>query len=286
MQIILLTVFTLVAFAANSLFCRMALGGELIDPLSFTTIRLVSGTLLLILISGFVGESNSVLEKKNSWDSGAALFVYAAAFSLAYISLDTGIGALILFGAVQITMIGAGIRSGERPSPIQWLGLIIALAGLVYLVLPGISAPDPLGALLMICSGIAWGIYSIRGKGTITPILSTTANFSRAASLAIISSIIAFSFFYAETVGVILAIISGTVTSAIGYILWYKALAGLTTTVASIVQLLVPALASFGGIIVLDEYLSLRLILASILILGGVGIVISKRVEIDPMSSN
>ena len=277
MLIILLTVFTLLAFAANSLFCRMALGGELIDPVSFTTLRLLSGALILIPISRLSGESQTVSEKKGTWGSGIALFVYAATFSLAYIFLETGMGALILFGAVQVTMISLGMKSGERPSPAQWFGLIAAFAGLVYLVLPGISAPDPLGASLMAVSGIAWGVYSIRGKGLMKPILSTSRNFSRAVPLAIISSVSAFSFVYIEISGVILALLSGTITSAIGYILWYKALRGLTITRASIVQLVVPILAAFGGVVFLAEQVSIRLVIASAFILGGVAIAVINK---------
>ena len=273
----ILTALTLIAFAANSLLCRMALGGELIDPVSFTTLRLVSGAFILVPISRFAAESPSAREKKASWGSGLALFVYAAAFSLAYVSLNTGMGALILFGAVQATMIGAGLKSGERPHPVQWLGLIAALGGLVYLVSPGITAPDPLGAFLMLISGIAWGIYSVRGKGVTAPISSTTANFVRAAPMAAIASAIAFSLVHVGETGIVLALVSGTLTSGLGYILWYKALRGLTTTRAAIVQLLVPVLAAFGGVAFLAEQVSVRLAIASALILGGVTMAILNR---------
>ena len=271
----ILTALTLIAFAANSLLCRMALGGELIDPVSFTTLRLVSGAFILVPISRFAAESPPAPEKKGSWGSGLALFVYAAAFSLAYVSLNTGMGALILFGAVQATMIGAGLKSGERPHPVQWLGLIAALGGLVYLVSPGITAPDPLGAFLMLISGIAWGVYSVRG--VTAPISSTTANFVRAAPMAAIASAIAFSLVHVGETGIVLALVSGTLTSGLGYVLWYKALRGLTTTRAAIVQLLVPVLAAFGGVAFLAEQVSLRLAIASALILGGVTMAILNR---------
>jgi len=280
----ILTAFTLIAFAANSLLCRMALGGELIDPVSFTTLRLVSGAIILVPISRLAAGSPPALEGQGpeshgSWGSGLALFAYAIAFSLAYVSLDAGMGALILFGCVQATMIGAGLKAGERLHPVQWLGLITALSGLVYLVSPGIAAPDPLGAFLMSISGIAWGVYSVRGKGVAAPVLSTTANFVRAAPMAAIASALAFSLVHAETKGVILALVSGTLTSGLGYVLWYKALRGLTTTRASIVQLLVPVLAAFGGVVFLAEQVSARLAIASALILGGVAMAVLTRVR-------
>jgi drug/metabolite transporter (DMT)-like permease len=186
-------------------------------------------------------------------------------------------GALILFGCVQATMIGAGLKSGERPHPAQWLGLATALGGLVYLVSPGITAPDLQGALLMAISGIAWGVYSLRGKSESAPVLSTTANFVRAAPVTALASAMAFSLAHAETRGVILAVVSGTITSGLGYVLWYKALRGLTTTQASIVQLLVPVLAAFGGVMFLAEQVSARLAVASALILGGVAVSILTR---------
>jgi drug/metabolite transporter (DMT)-like permease len=273
----ILVVFTLIAFAANSLLCRMALGSGLIDPVSFTTLRLISGAIILVPISRLVAEAPPATERKGPWGSGVALFVYAIAFSLAYISLDAGMGALILFGAVQATMLGAGLKSGERPHPAQWLGLIIALGGLVYLVFPGITAPDPLGALLMLIAGIAWGVYSVRGKGVPAPVSSTARNFVRAAPLAAITSAIASSMGHAEETGVILAVMSGSLTSGLGYVLWYKALRNLTTTRAAILQLLVPVLAAFGGVVILAERVSVRLAVASALILGGVAMAVLKR---------
>lgn len=274
MSVVILTAVTLVAFAANSLLCRMALGGHLIDPVSFTTIRLVSGALALIPISRLFSESKTERKTKGSWGSGFALFAYAAAFSLAYVSLNTGMGALILFGSVQVTMIVAALKSGENLAPVQWLGSATAIGGLLYLVLPGISAPNPLGALLMCVSGIAWGVYSIRGKGASAPIIMTAGNFTRSAPMAIIASAIAFSAIRLELFGILLALISGVITSGMGYVLWYKALRSLTTTQASVVQLLVPPLAAFGGVAFLSEQVSARLISASALILGGVALTV------------
>lgn len=277
MTVLVLTSFTLVAFAANSLFCRMALGEQLIDPISFTTLRLGSGALALILISRFVEKSKTSRESLGSWVSGFSLFAYAIAFSLAYISLNTGMGALILFGSVQVTMIGAALKSGEKLGAVQWIGLAAAISGLLYLVMSGISAPEPIGALLMCVAGIAWGVYSIRGKGVSAPVTKTAGNFTRSAPMAIIASVIGHSAIHMEPFGIMLALISGILTSGLGYVLWYKALRGLTITQSSVVQLLVPVLAAFGGVAFLSEKISARLIVASALILGGVSLVVIKR---------
>jgi drug/metabolite transporter (DMT)-like permease len=277
MILIILTVFTLVAFAANSLLCRIALGGDLIDPLSFTSIRLASGALALIPLSGLFGESTVHPNRAGSWISGFALFAYAAAFSLAYVSLTAGMGALILFASVQVTMIGTALKSGEKPAPVQWIGSVLALGGLVYLVSPGISAPDPYGAILMCFSGIAWGVYSIRGKDALAPVRMTAGNFSRSALFALVVSLAALSAFHLQLNGILFALLSGVVTSGLGYVFWYKALRSLTTTQAAVVQLLVPVLAAFGGVVLLAEQLSLRLVTASTLILGGVSLAVADR---------
>ena len=276
MTAVFLTTFTLIAFAANSLLCRMALGDDLIDPVTFTTLRLCSGAMALVLISRLTKEAKSQKEVNGSWGSGFALFAYAIAFSLAYISLNTGMGALILFGSVQMTMLGAALLSGERLVTLQWVGLSAAIGGLVYLVMPGISAPDPLGTLLMCVAGIAWGFYSIRGKGVLAPVAMTAGNFTRSAPMAVIISIIAYSSVHLDPYGIVLALISGVVTSGLGYVLWYKALRGLTTTQASVVQLLVPVIAAFGGVVFLSEKISARLVVSSILILGGVAMAVNK----------
>lgn len=268
MVVALLTAITLVAFAGNSLLCRMALGAGLIDPVSFTAIRLASGAAILLPCSRLRAGGSS--RRAGSWRSGLALFVYAIAFSLAYVSLDTGVGALILFAAVQATMLGGGLTSGERPRAGEWLGLLAALGGLVYLVSPGLAAPDPRGAVLMAASGIAWGIYSLRGRGAAAPVPATAGNFLRTIPLVAVVTVAAASLLQAQVRGVVLALVSGTVTSGLGYVLWYAALGGLTATLAAIVQLLVPVLAAFGGIVFLAEALSLRLVVASALILGGV----------------
>ncbi len=271
---ILLTGLALIAFAANSLLGRLALENALIDPLSFTTLRLVSGSLVLLMLAKRL--RGSQILTSGSWISALALFVYAAAFSLAYVSLAAGMGALILFGSVQGTMLGAAVRTGERLQLRQWIGAMLAMGGLIYLVSPGITAPDPTGALLMVGSGIAWGLYSIRGRGVDQPVVMTAGNFTRAAPLGIGVSIIACSAIDLQPLGMLLALISGGITSGLGYALWYRVLRTLTTAQASILQLLVPVLAASGGVILLTEPVSLRLIGAGVLILGGVTLGILK----------
>ncbi len=280
MILAILTALTMVAFAANSLLCRVALLGGFIDPVSFTTLRLVSGALALILLSRWFGEKTD-RKYQGSWGAAAALFAYAAAFSLAYVSLNMGIGTLILFGAVQVTMIGAALKAGERLGPWQWLGAAAVFGGLVYLVFPGITAPNPWGAALMCLSGTAWGIYSLRGKGAPTPIAMTTGNFTRAAPMALLASLAAISTAHLTPWGIGLAVISGSVTSGLGYVLWYRALRGLTTTNASVVQGLVPVISALGGVVILSEPMSLRLVVASVLIIGGVAVAIKRAPKPD-----
>ncbi|HEX4997753.1 MAG TPA: DMT family transporter [Terriglobia bacterium] len=280
MMTVVLTAFTLIAFAGNSLLCRMALGSHHIDPVSFTAIRLASGAAALIPISRLFGESASG-ESRASWISGLALFAYAFAFSLAYVSLTTGTGALLLFGAVQVTMIGAALKSGERLRRRHWIGLGVAVAGLIYLLLPGISAPNPLGAFMMCVAGMAWGIYSLRGKDAQAPARMTAGNFLRSAPMALAAVLatvlVAAQSIRLEPIGVALALVSGVLTSGLGYVLWYRVLRVSTTTQASIVQLLAPVLAAFGGITFLSESLSFRLLAASVMVLGGVSVAVRRR---------
>jgi len=276
MTTILLTAVTLIAFAANSLLCRMALGGGVIDPMSFTALRLTSGALVLFPISRTLSGAKLTESLKGSWRSAIALFAYAGGFSLAYVSLSTSMGALILFGSVQITMIGAALLAGQKLTPLQWAGSSIAIGGLIYLVLPGISAPEPLGAILMCIAGVAWGVYSILGRGASAPVAMTAGNFLRSAPLAIIAGVAAISSAHLETRGILLALISGMITSGLGYVLWYQALRSLSTPQASVVQLLVPVLAAFGGVVLLAEQVTSRLVLASALILGGVAMGVLK----------
>jgi drug/metabolite transporter (DMT)-like permease len=264
------TALALLAFAANSIICRKALGDEFIDAASFATIRLVSGALVLMLIVG-AREKNADRKHPGSWISAAMLFLYAVTFSFAYISLSTGTGALILFGAVQATMILSGLWQGERLRRLEWCGLAIALFGLIYLLLPGWKAPSLLGGFLMTTAGIAWGVYSLRGRGVTNPTAVTAGNFLRSVPLVVVVSLVAASSITISAKGVILAALSGGVTSGLGYVVWYSALRELAATRAAVAQLLVPLIAATGGVVILSEQVSLRLILSSIMIIGGVG---------------
>jgi len=271
-----LTTAALTAFAANSLLCRLALGEGQIDAASYTSLRLLSGAATLWVILAVSGRSNDAREVRG-WTSAAMLFLYAVTFSVAYLTLDAGTGALILFGAVQATMILAGFFEGHRPNALEWVGLIGAFGGLVYLVSPGISAPAPLGSALMALAGAAWGIYSLRGRGSGNPVAATTANFVRAVPFALVVSLAALPDFHITSRGAWLAIASGAVASGIGYVIWYAALKGLTTTRAAVVQLSVPVLAAAGGVLFLSEALTDRLIISSIVILGGIALAIWGR---------
>lgn len=265
----------MVAFAANSLLCRLALAQPRIDPASFGSIRLVSGALVLALIVQMRADSDA--PPRSDWLAATMLFAYVALFSFAYLSLSAGTGALILFGAVQLTMLGAGLRAGERFAPAAWAGLAAAIAGLVYLVSPGVSAPAPLGATSMALAGAAWGVYSLRGRGVADPLAATASNFARAVPLALALSVLTAGAVHADAPGVALAVASGALSSGIGYVIWYAALRGLTAMRAATVQLSVPPIAAIGGALMLAEPLTPRLMLASAAILGGIAVVLATR---------
>lgn len=274
---IFFTAIALIAFAANSVICRYALKDNAIDPGMFTSIRLSSGALILVILI-FLSKKGSKKKSKGSWVSAAMLFLYAAAFSYAYVSLEAGIGALIAFGVVQITMITSSIISGYRLSIIEWLGIILALSGFLYLLLPGASAPSINGFLLMTLSGIGWGIYSLRGKNSKYPLMDTAYNFLRS-----LPFLILLLYFLAQesnfsSEGIFLALLSGIVTSGLGYTIWYLALRGLNSIQASIVQLLVPVLAAVGGVIFIGELITFRLLASSLMILGGIILLILKKI--------
>jgi len=276
-----LTLFALIAFAANSVLTRMALGRASIDASSFATIRVVSGAATLLLVSSLNRRRGGPVFR-GSWTSALMLFSYAVPFSFAYLSLSTGTGALILFGMVQVTMILAALGSGERPHAWQWVGLLLAFVGLVYLVFPGLTAPSPIGSLLMAVAGISWGLYSLWGRSTVHPLADTTGNFARAVPLVLGVSLAARSQVSLSGPGILLAILSGALASGLGYAIWYAALRGLTRTRAATVQLSVPVLAALGGVFFLSEGVSLRLVLSAVLILGGVGIAIVTKERVIP----
>ena len=269
---LLLTTIAMIAFAGNSLLCRAALRDTGIDAASFTSVRLVAGALMLWLILALRGNRRPLAA--GSWPSALALFGYAAAFSFAYGGLSAAVGALLLFGAVQATMIGIGIWRGNRPGAIQWAGFVVAFAGLIGLLLPGLSAPPVASALLMIVAGIAWGVYSLRAKGAGEPTAVTTGNFIRSVPLALALSLVMLSQVQVDAPGLIYAVASGAVTSGMGYAIWYMALPLLQATSAATVQLSVPVIAAVGGVLLLGEPLTLRLVVAGVAILGGIAIVI------------
>lgn len=261
----------LCAFAANSVFCRLALAHTAIDPATFTVVRLGAGALVLALIARAGGAAHA----GGSWTGALVLLAYAVCFSFAYVTLTTATGALLLFGAVQAIMISRGLLAGERLRLVQWAGLLAAIAGLLVLLAPGISAPDPWGALLMIAAGAAWGAYSLQGRGTADPLAATAGNFLRAAPLAL--PVLALVPLRWDGPGILWAVLSGALASGVGYALWYTVLPHLTATRAASVQLAVPVLAALGGVLLLGEPLSLRLVLATAAVLGGIALVMHGR---------
>ncbi|MBL8862539.1 MAG: DMT family transporter [Planctomycetes bacterium] len=267
----------LLAFALNSILCRAALASGAIDATSFTGVRLASGALVLLALERWTRGGAGRTRLAGDWLSAAALFAYALAFSLAYGALSAGTGALILFGCVQATMLGAGLRAGERPDARLWVGLALALGGLAWLVAPGLAAPPAGGAALMAAAGVAWGIYSLRGRRAADPVASTAGNFARAAPLALIALAGAWSDAHADAFGLALALVSGAITSGLGYVVWYAALRGLSASGAALVQLGVPVVTALLGVTFLAERATLRLVLAATLVLGGIALAVARR---------
>jgi drug/metabolite transporter (DMT)-like permease len=273
-RIIGLTALAMMAFAGNSLLVRAALIHTRIDAASFTAIRLISGAVMLWVVVRIKGGART---GGGNWVSAFALFAYAAGFSFAYVSLHAATGALLLFGAVQATMISYGIWTGERLSRLQLAGLVLAFGGLVGLLLPGISAPPLRGSMLMLGAGVAWGIYSLRGKGAGDPTRVTAGNFLRAVPIAAGLSLLMLKGTSLDNAGLWYAVSSGALASGMGYAIWYTALPDLKATNAATVQLTVPVIAALGGIAFLGETITLRLVLASVVILGGISLVILEK---------
>jgi drug/metabolite transporter (DMT)-like permease len=271
LRIVTCTILALVAFAGNSLLCRAALAHTHIDAASFATVRLLSGTVALCCL---VWLRRTARPGSGNWLSALALFAYAAGFSFSYLHLTAAAGALLLFGAVQTTMIGYGIWSGERMRWLQIAGLALACGGLVGLLLPGLSAPPLTGALLMIGAGAAWGIYSLRGKGGGDSLRVTAGNFTRTVPMALGLSLLLAARTSLDPAGLGYAVLSGALTSGVGYAIWYTALPSLKSTTAATVQLSVPILAAAGGVFFLGEALTLRLVVASVAIIGGIALVV------------
>jgi len=272
--VVALTSVAMTAFAGNSLLCRAALDHTAIDAASFTTIRLVSGAVALWLIARFRAGSRRA---SGSWISAFALFAYAAGFSFAYDNLSAGTGALLLFGAVQATMIGYGMWSGERLRGVQVIGLLLACGGLVGMLLPGVSAPPLAGSLLMLGAGVAWGVYSLRGKGACDATGVTAGNFLRSVPLAVAVSLLMLGEASVDPTGFWLAVASGALASGVGYAIWYAALPALKAASAATVQLSVPVIAALGGVAFLGEPITLRLAVASAAVLGGIALVIIEK---------
>ena len=272
---LVLTCAAMLAFAANSVLCRLALGPGLIDAAGFTSVRVIAGTLTLALILLLrPGRHERVAA---NWRTAAMLFSYMVFFSFAYRSLSTGTGALVLFGAVQLTMFVAAIRGGGHFTALSWAGLLVAIGGLIYLVSPGITAPDPMGATLMAIAGISWGLYSLFGRGATDPLQATAKNFALALPLVLIVNLFFIDALHVTAEGAVLAAASGALASGCGYAIWYAALPRLTAVHAATIQLTVPAIAAFLGVVFLSEDITLRLLLASAATLGGVMIVLLQR---------
>ena len=309
------TLFALVAFAFNSILCRLALRGEEADAAGFTAVRIFSGAVALVAISFLfrnrvgsphVSQGSHVIPQHGShladadtkpskpesaltrvratdtraadtrailtgsWASASFLFAYAVCFSFAYLGLTTGTGALILFGSVQMTMVAAAIFKGERPTPLEWIGLAVAVGGLVYLVFPGLESPPIISSLLMAAAGMSWGFYSIRGRSSGDPLANTTGNFVRSLPFAAVLALIFIPNLHLTNRGILLAVLSGALSSGVGYTVWYAAIKFHTATRAAVLQLGVPVIAAILGIVLLNELASLRLGIASLLILGGI----------------
>ena len=293
LKVFLYTTFALVAFGFNSILCRLALRGDEADAAGFTAVRLVAGAITLIFVSfvcasprGSKGDKRTLkvspsltvgLVQYGSWPSAFFLFAYAICFSLAYVDLTAGTGALILFGSVQLTMIAVSLVRGERPPMLEWLGLVLAVSGLVYLVFPGLASPPLYSSLLMAAAGASWGFYTLRGKSSGDPLANTTGNFIRSVPMIAIAAIPFLSKIQLSGRGILLAVLSGAVTSGIGYTVWYAALKFHTSTRAAVLQLAVPVIAAAAGVLLLDETATVRLGVAAALILGGIGLTIGGR---------
>ena len=271
-----LTAVAMLAFAANSLLAREALGGFSIDAAGYTAVRIISGALVLygLLQRGNAAGRGAPRRLPGDWWAAAALFVYAIAFSAAYMSLGAATGALILFSSVQASMLAWGLRKGDRPSRQEMIGFVVAFAAFVYLILPGVGRPDPVGSILMIASGVAWAVYTLRGRGSRNPLAETAGNFVRAAAFCLPLAAFALLYETASLAGIVLALASGVVASGLGYSIWYKALRGLSTFQAALIQLSVPVIAALGAILLLDEQLTLHFVIAGACVLGGIAFAI------------
>ncbi|HEX5110337.1 MAG TPA: DMT family transporter [Vicinamibacterales bacterium] len=270
---IALTAMAMVAFAANSVLCRMALREAAIDPATFSVVRFLSGAVMLVIVAARWQRLPAITA--GSWKAAFVLAFYALPFAFSYTQLSAGTGALILFGCVQVVMIVAALGSGERPHVLQWAGLGLALAGLVTLVFPGLTAPSPVAAALMTTAGVSWGLYTLLGRAASNPLMETTGNFVRAVPLIALTALAVPQRIDVEPRGLALAVTSGVVATGLGYVVWYAALRGLSAMRASVVQLAVPLLAAIGGVLLLTETITARLVVSTVLVLGGIAMAIA-----------
>ncbi len=277
MYILFLTSLALIAFAANSILCRLALYDGLMDAGSFTSFRLISGAVVLGLIFSFRSKQQQALQASGGWLAASLLFVYAITFSYAYIALDIATGALILFTAGQVTLILSVVVLGGRLSFLEWMGLCLALMGFVYLMLPSATTPSWYGFILMSISGVAWGFYTLLGKGSKQPLADTTSNFMRCLPLVVLLMFFSFEYTHFNFQSLLYAVLSGAIASGVGYTIWYMALEKLEMIHAAVVQLFVPVLAAVGGLLFLDEVITMRLLLSGSIILCGILLVILQR---------
>nr|WP_319554127.1 DMT family transporter [uncultured Vibrio sp.] len=278
-QTIGFTIAALIAFAANSVLCRIALKDNAIDASSFTTIRLLSGTLMFLILFSFKSRQFTNTTRKNTgnWKAVLMLFIYTLGFSYAYTLLDTGTGALVLFGAVQLTMIGASTFKGKRLNKFEWVGVLISFSGLAYLVYPTLTTPSFFGFVLMILSGVAWGIYTLIGYNSTNSIGDTAYNFKHTVPLVVVLVLVTLPTISISFYGITLAVISGAFASALGYTIWYFVLSNLSEIEAAVVQLSVPVIAAIGGVLFVSETINMRLVMACVLVLGGIFTVLSSR---------
>lgn len=276
------TTFALIAFAFNSILCRLALGSAAVDAVSFTVIRLFSGALILVLL--LIANGKISATSRGNWRGASALFLYAICFSIAYLELKTATGALILFAAVQFTMISVAILRGQHLNALEWAGVLIAMAGLVYLLLPGASAPSITGFLLMSAAGVAWGFYTLIGRGSGNAMADTSWNFIRTVPMALLLVLwlLVTGDSHVTGSGVMLAVLSGALASGLGYTAWYLALAGLSISQAAVLQLLVPVIAAVGGVFIVSEAFTINLLISSAIILGGIATVLYGRQKTKP----
>ena len=276
MYILYLTLLALIAFAANSILCRLALYDGLMDAGTFTVFRLISGAVMLGFISYFCKQEQD-FRTSGSWLAASFLFVYAISFSYAYIALDIATGALILFAAGQVTLILSVVFLGGQLSVLEWVGLLLAFMGFVYLMLPSATTPSWYGFILMSISGVAWGFYTLQGKGSKQPLADTASNFMRCLPLVVLLVLLSFKYIHFNMQGMWYAVLSGAIASGVGYTIWYMALEKLETIHAAVVQLFVPVLAAVGGLLFLDEVITMRLLLSGSIILCGILLVILQR---------